>query len=760
LENKEKLHQEMVLKITRDNFDLSQWEETANKQPLEFIAKFEELQSKHQASSEVKLLSLLYAQCVFRVKGPDNARQLCLDNITDAISVMDYERLGQNYLLLAKCYHNTEESFRIKTCFEFALDFAKQSREPHLLATVYHDYATYLINEKAYNHASVMLDTAWKIVSGRDNGKERMDVLMGYVELHYQQQQYPDALSYLTRAYELSIGFNDVWLQVPLMDKLATLYDLTGAHDTASQILFQAIGLCGNIPQLKFKILFNLGTHQMRLGEMPEALASFLETEGLAGKLGLSHPRFLSELNSNIAGCYWTMKDAQRAKEYLDKAMSGLDKMDNPDLAAYLRLNQVHIMVKMGELERAKGLVEDSIEYYIKNANDQGLLNAHQAMAMIHTCTGDYQAATESLLKKEPCYMRIIGKLQAAVNTESKEALNALNKQQEGGNADRRRIKYHGRETGFVGSSASCRKVLDSALLAAQHPKTNVFIFGESGTGKDFLANIIHANSIRRDSPFVAVNISSLSSGVLESELFGHVKGAFTGAINNTKGFFCKSNKGTLFLDEITEIPVEFQAKLLRIVETHKYCPVGSNTELTFDSRIICSTNRDIYAAINSNIFRLDLFHRLNTIEIYIPPLRDRKEDIEEILMYYVESYTRQNNIGIPRISDDFVRALSRYSFPGNVRELKNLVERLFILCGSKPWTENELVNLRMINKHKINEIKSWDNPEVERIINALQQCEGKQKDAAKLLGISESTLCRRIEKYNLETYTQRHHKL
>jgi transcriptional regulator with PAS, ATPase and Fis domain len=255
--------------------------------------------------------------------------------------------------------------------------------------------------------------------------------------------------------------------------------------------------------------------------------------------------------------------------------------------------------------------------------------------------------------------------------------------------------------------------------------------------------------------------MAAISSSLLESEFFGHKRGSFTGATHDTKGFFLEANKGSLFLDEISEMPTNLQAKLLRVLESRKLSPVGSSSEIAFDTRVISSTNRNVMEMINQNSFRLDLYHRLNTIEIYIPPLRERSDDIPALIDYYTEKIARDLKILPPRIDVSFVSRMQEYSFPGNVRELKNIIERLMIMQKSRLWDSDTLEMLPTINQppQTIAAGSFMDKKkEMERneIINALQACGGKQKDAAKLLGISESTLTRRVNSFKLEIYTQK----
>jgi DNA-binding NtrC family response regulator len=312
-------------------------------------------------------------------------------------------------------------------------------------------------------------------------------------------------------------------------------------------------------------------------------------------------------------------------------------------------------------------------------------------------------------------------------------------------------------ERNFIGQSEAINEVLRLAMVAAEHENTNVIITGESGTGKEIVARIIHHASKRNKNNFCIVNCAAIPSNLLESEFFGHMKGAFTGAFDARKGFFEMTDKGTIFLDEIGEMPIELQSKLLRAIEEQKVKRIGGEREISFDCRIISATNIDIQKAIEENKFRLDLFHRLQTIEIKIPPLRERKEDIPILLHYFAEELAQKLNKTVPTIGKSTVTALMNYHFPGNVRELRNLVERAIIISKDStidiiegmvnPNYNNEPI--QVTEKLVVNMLNLKDI-EVNRIKSALQETKGNQTKAAQILGISRTALIRRIKKYQL----------
>ncbi|KAF0203447.1 MAG: Fis family two component sigma-54 specific transcriptional [Bacteroidetes bacterium] len=304
----------------------------------------------------------------------------------------------------------------------------------------------------------------------------------------------------------------------------------------------------------------------------------------------------------------------------------------------------------------------------------------------------------------------------------------------------------------FIGESRPIRQVLELASTAAKYPNTNVLITGESGTGKEIIARIIHYASEQRNHTFCAVNSSAVSDSLLESEFFGHVKGSFTGAINDKKGYFEVANGGTLFLDEIADMPFALQAKLLRAIEEKKIKKVGGNEEIQVEFRIIAATNHNVENLIESRQFRLDLFHRLNTLTINIPPLRERPEDIEPLLRYFVNFFAGKLNKAIPKISSQLTETIKEYDFPGNVRELRNMVERAMIFCNTQTLSP---IDFQFSDKKGGKSTKAivlnLEEQEQNMILAALNECGYNQVMAAKMLGISRDSLIRRMKKFNIK---------
>lgn len=304
----------------------------------------------------------------------------------------------------------------------------------------------------------------------------------------------------------------------------------------------------------------------------------------------------------------------------------------------------------------------------------------------------------------------------------------------------------------FIGESPQIKEILDMAMTAAQYPDTSVLITGESGTGKENVARIIHYESDRKNNVFCAVNSSAISETLLESEFFGHKKGSFTGAISDKKGFFEVSNEGTLFLDEIADMPINLQAKILRAIEEKTITRVGETEPIATDFRIIAATNHDLEKLIKQKKFRLDLLHRLNTIHIHIPPLRERTADIEPLLDHFVEEFARKLNKPVHRVDKETVKMLKNYSFPGNVRELRNMTERAIILCKGDVLTVMDF-QTRLSNEPDYHKEKIYFNLEENEsnlIRLALKLKKYNQKKTAEILGITRDSLIRRMKKYGI----------
>ncbi|MBS3945960.1 MAG: sigma-54-dependent Fis family transcriptional regulator [Melioribacter sp.] len=297
--------------------------------------------------------------------------------------------------------------------------------------------------------------------------------------------------------------------------------------------------------------------------------------------------------------------------------------------------------------------------------------------------------------------------------------------------------------------------VLSTAARVAQ-TKSTALIRGESGTGKELIAKAIHFASPRKNQPFITVNVASLSENLLESELFGHEKGSFTGAINQRIGRFEEANGGTIFIDEVGDIPLAIQVKLLRAIQFGEVQRIGSNSTFKTDVRIIAATHRDLEEMIKRNEFREDLFYRLNVVTINLPPLRHRKDDIQLLVDHLVQKYSTSIGKKVDGISKEALDQLIKYDFPGNIRELENMIERAIVLTRGEiitkddlPFSINEKSNNRAFNPYDLEDNYETKMKLFEKtmITEALNRTNGNKSAAARILGITERHLRSRLER-------------
>jgi two-component system NtrC family response regulator len=305
----------------------------------------------------------------------------------------------------------------------------------------------------------------------------------------------------------------------------------------------------------------------------------------------------------------------------------------------------------------------------------------------------------------------------------------------------------------IIGKSKGLEQVIELAKKVSKTDST-VLLAGETGTGKEVFAQAIHENSNRVGKSFVALNCSTFSKEILESELFGHKQGAFTGAIKDKKGFIEEANGGTLFLDEIGEMPMELQAKLLRVLETSEYIQIGDTTPKKSNFRLIAATNRDLKAESEEHRFRSDLYFRLNIFEIKIPPLRERIKDISPLIHHFAGEFSARGNRKILTVGTDFLNKLETYHWPGNVRELRNVIERSVILVNGEILTQDVLpyeIQHQVDNVNKTLSAFSMESVEKLHIQKVFNYTKGNKAEAARLLEIGIATLYRKLDEYNIQ---------
>jgi len=368
---------------------------------------------------------------------------------------------------------------------------------------------------------------------------------------------------------------------------------------------------------------------------------------------------------------------------------------------------------------------------------DGGELHVLKNAALIRDKTGKVVGGVENLTDLSPI-------------VEKEEVILSLRKQLS--NED----GFHG----MLGKSAAMKKVFD-LIESAAPSEAPVVIYGESGTGKELAAAAIHYLSGRGNGPFVKVNCAALNENLLESELFGHVKGAFTGADRTRVGRFEAANAGAIFLDEIGDLPLTTQTKLLRVLQEKEFERVGDNRPIATDVRILAATNKDLNRLMQEDLFREDLYYRINVIPIYLPPLRDRRDDIPLLTDTFIDRMRLKTEKAIAGIAKDALDVFMQYGWPGNIRELINVIEYAFVLCPQGEISISHLpAQLLGHNPMHIQQVsKTWGKgqkgDERQELIKALQATDGNKSEAARRLGVSRVTLWKRIKKYGIQVDKQ-----
>jgi two-component system response regulator HydG len=309
----------------------------------------------------------------------------------------------------------------------------------------------------------------------------------------------------------------------------------------------------------------------------------------------------------------------------------------------------------------------------------------------------------------------------------------------------------------IIGSSPAMTRLMDTVTQVAASEAT-VMVTGESGTGKELVAAAIHHNSPRKDGPFVKVNCAAITETLLESELFGHEKGAFTGADRRKEGRFVQADSGSLFLDEVGEMPVSMQVKLLRVLQERELTRVGGEEVIPVDVRLIVATNKDLAQMVSAGSFREDLYYRLNVVELKTPPLRQRREDIPLLAAHFLTQFAEKNRKSVDRFSPRAMDLLIRHGWPGNVRELMNTIERAVVLARSTCLDENDFAGVAGNRSKSDGVLATSETPadvplekiEQEAIVNTLASAGGNKSEAARRLGITRKTLREKLKKYKL----------
>ncbi|OQY40212.1 MAG: hypothetical protein B6226_00345 [Candidatus Cloacimonetes bacterium 4572_65] len=505
-----------------------------------------------------------------------------------------------------------------------------------------------------------------------------------------------------------------------------------------------------------YSIIFNLGKVYYNVGKIDK---SKLNIEvALEYSTQIKNSQMVVGCLINLGNISRKMKNNKAAFEYYNRAM--IDVKQRKDERQERLINQNYALLYMDTKDFGEAIIKFKKAELLakKQHNDSQLITILENLANCYQKNKDYKEAFSHLKQM----LKIKNRYDEMTKKKEKELQsNPLI-------SSGKTFHYSFRETQslisneialkighpIIGKSEKLKKVIQQAFLSAKSKDINVLLRGETGTGKELFAKLIHYSSERGQNPFIDINSATFTTSLAESTLFGHSKGAFTGASYEQKGLFLKANKGTLFLDEIAEMPIDIQAKILRVLETKRLSPIGSSKKYNVDFRLISATNQPLEELMKKKIFRFDLFNRINTIEIAIPPLRERKEDLPLLIDYYTKAIKTKLNMGKTKFTTSALQKLYDYDYPGNVRELINILEKV-ILFGDN----------HIIDRYDISFNRESDKKEISKVINlnieenevflikqALNKTGGIKSEAAKLLGISYYALKRRLDKYGMES--------
>jgi transcriptional regulator with PAS, ATPase and Fis domain len=585
----------------------------------------------------------------------------------------------------------------------------------------------------------------------------KVEVHIAYAILYLKLQLADDAYRELLLAQDIVEKDIHSYAAAQIFNFLGISHLMKRELEKAESVLTEGIALArekGYKVQL-IPLFLNLGLVFMHQKKLPACIHIYQECLQIINETGMENSENAYKLQDNLARAYTFTGQLEEAIQLMRKSLHVSKITLNKSRENILHVNLADVLIEVEQFEEAEQLLDAAIGYYIQSGNNQYLTNAYLCKARFYEQKQDFKAAFETMELLYQTSQKHFSETFRNQATKHQQWLDNLKheyfvlKSQCAVNNE-----YYKYTNDLVGEHPSLRNAVANAVLAARYPYTHVLVTGESGTGKEILAQLVHTES-KTAKPLIAVNAGAIPTNLIESELFGHKKGAFTGAIEDKKGKFLLAHNGTLFLDEISELPLEAQAKLLRAIETQTIQPLGSNENITVKCRIISTTNCNIKDLIRKNKFRLDLYHRLNKVEIYLSPLRERLSDLELLTTYFCQRFSAEYNLPMPLITENFYHRLRTYSFPGNIRELKNMIERIFILHAPYVW-ETNLLDSSIQEKEQPEYFGNGithdlNDTEVKLILNALEQSGWVQKDAAKLLNMTESTLTRRIKKYGLK---------
>ncbi|MDD3051932.1 MAG: sigma 54-interacting transcriptional regulator [Candidatus Cloacimonetes bacterium] len=647
--------------------------------------------------------------------------------------------------------HNHKKSIEV---LEESLRLINEYGKPSDIPNRYTNLGFVYENTGNYNKAEIHYQDGL-IFAQKNNSQEAL--LMAYAamgRLNFHRKKYNQAIFYYQEALELSADEEQNENILSIKANLGCSFQKLKDYDKAFEIYdeLKSSEIKGNYPGLYNTVLANIANLYMEENDLEKAENILHESLNYGKKFGAIE--FVIGTKMNMAIVHYRREEYDLAESLIIQAIDDAQRHDNKRMFFDSLMIYGDILTKLNHCKNAIEKYEECRKYFTDEKNYNHLTKLYSKLTNCYGTLKDYKSAYKTAKK----YIETRDILDNEKLTKEEKAENQSSKNFKPNfhnfkNANTLISIELVEKMGYplLGRSSAMEKVIKEAFLAASIDNVNIHLNGESGTGKELIARLIHFSSKRKNNKFVAVNSAYLNSGLVQSSLFGHTKGAFTGANSKEIGFFELANRGTLFLDEIGDMPINIQAVFLRVLEEKIIMPVGSTKTKPVDFRLISATHKDIHQMIQEDMFRLDFFNRINSITINIPPLRERKEDIPLLINYFLHETSNEIDKEAPKISLPAINSLCDYDYPGNVRELYNIIRRLVLFSPNGEITIDDVLMIVKSNKNMVlqNDIKTFNlaQMEEETINQAMKKAGNVQNEAAKLLGISIYALHRKLKK-------------
>jgi two-component system, NtrC family, response regulator AtoC len=666
--------------------------------------------------SESFIRAKIYQVCGF-IYFLKNEIDLSLKYLSDSLSIINeskiVDEIPERYTNLGFVYEYIGDNEQAEQYYQAGLEFAQKNNFDDALRLTYAGLGRLNLRLKNYQQAIKYFERHISLIKEPDKSLEaattKSNIAMAYKHLNMTD-----------KSLEITLQLDQSWIRkaepdlyYTVISNIGSCYSNKREFEKAKKYFLCALDYANNVEDIPLKICtkINLAYVEFHTVKLDEAIDYLQQALNLI-EIGKNKRQYLEILNF-LGKIFLQQKKYDLALEKLNSASELAYELDDKIIQIEIKKNLAFCHQKMNNQKAYIALLKS---YELR---DEIELNKNEKDTEME------KKMIDSGNKHQYIYSNSISLISQELSNKIGQSL--------------------------IGRSKEMQDLIEKAFIAAKNQTVNVLIYGESGTGKELIAKLIHYASKRANHPFIEVNSAVFTTSLAESSLFGHKKGAFTGAIDNYIGYIESAHKGTLFLDEISEMPKEIQSMLLRVLESKQIKPLGGKNFEQVDFRLISASNHDIRKSAEEQNFRFDLFNRINTLEIYLPPLREHKTDIPLLINYFLNAFSEELGIKVPTITKEALNKLCNYHYPGNIRELKNMIHRLLMFRNEDTIEVKDLEFSNEITSSESFEFDDLDleNNEIKLIHAAMEKTGNVITNAAKLLGISSYALSRRLKKYN-----------